>query len=176
MSSFLPSGGLSSTILLGGVSTVASAFKVGASKVIVEPSVLRIMLKAGAPLLMFKTYRDIVMEEKVGASILAEEDIPSLYLDKGLISLVHRPEETIPTEKKLLSIGLNEEEARTITLALSRPHDKLFLHRSIARKVAEEFDLEPSHPFMILIDSLRNGIINPRRFSELGARLVALTR
>ncbi len=175
MSSFLP-GGLSSTILLGAVSAVASAFKSGASKVIVEPSVLRIMLKVGAPLLMFKTYRDIVMEEKVGASILAEADISSLYLDKGLISLVHRPEETISTEKRLLSIGLNKEEAQTITLALSRPHDKLFLRQSIAREVAEEFDLKPFHPFMILVDSLRGGIINSKRFSELGARLAALIR
>ncbi len=166
-------GGSIATVFLGAASAIASAVNSMPLKVIIEPSVLKVMSLIGAPSLPMKTYHDIVMEKEIGAFKLLEGGIVSAYLRKNIITLVERPKRE-QFEKRLSSLPLNKEEILTMSLALNSSYDRLFLFRSKAREVARSLGLEPSPPSTILVDSLRRGIIGPNKFSNLSSKLLVL--
>ncbi len=170
-----PFGGSVATMFLGGAAALSSFVNRTALKVIVEPSVLRLMSLIGPPSLLVKTYYDIVMEKDTGVSALMKGDVSSAYLRENLVSLVERPKTKRGSrlEEKLSSLRLGREEVLTISLALSISHDRLFLLRPQARDVAKNLGLEPSPPFTILVDSLRRGVLSPNQFSDLAVKLLA---
>ncbi len=170
--SLVVSGSLS-TLLFGGAASLASALKATSSRIIVEPSVLKTMSLIGAPFLLARTYNKIVMEKDLGANALKDE-LSSNYIRERILNLINRSKKRGILEEKLVSMGLNREEAFTAILALSRSHDRVFISRPFARIIMKDLGLKPSPPLVALVDSLRKGIIRPKEFSVLYRKLFEL--
>ncbi len=127
----------------------------------------------GAPLLLAKTYNNIVMEKDLGVNALSD-GLSSRYIKSKVLTLINRSKERDLIENKLISMGLSKEETYTSILALSKSHDRLFLSKPFARTIVKDLGLSPSPPFVILVDSMRRGIIRPKEFSILYEKMSKL--
>ncbi len=131
------------------------------------------MSMIGAPLLLAKTYNNIIMERNLGASALKDE-FSSKYIREKIVNLVDRSKGRKILEGKLTSMGLNKEEIFTAILSLSKSHDRVFISRPFARIVIKDLGLNPSPPLIALVDSLRRGVISLKEFSILYGKLSEL--
>ncbi len=127
----------------------------------------------GAPLLLAKTYNNVTMEKDLGANSLSDE-LSSRYIRSKVLTLISRSKGRELIENKLLSMGLSKEEAFTSILALSKSYDRLFISRPFARTIVKDLGLNPSPPLIILVDSMRRGIIQPKEFSILYEKMSEL--
>ena len=164
-------GGAISSLIFGSVAAVGSAVSSVTSRVFVEPAVIVSLAGVGAPLLLGSTYDDILMEKDVCAPSL-DDKLRALYVESSLATLMEVNPEMAALAEKLEGAGLNSEESLTIASALGTPHDKLFLLRSKARRIAKSLRLNPVSPLGVTVDAFRRRIIKLDEFVRLASYYV----
>ncbi len=161
-------------MLFGGLASISAASKATSSKAIVQPEVIRAFTLAGFPWLMAKIYDDIVMDDESSAEFSLDGELPPYHVH-GLVTSVemHESMERLSKELSNAHMGLNEEEARIISLAAGSHHDRLFLMRSEARELARELGLNPSSPLVAVTEAMEKRLIDVESYMNLSIDLLS---
>ncbi len=156
-------------MLFGGLAALSAA-KATSSKVIVESEVFRLFPSMGFPWLLTKTYDDIVMDAESLAELVSDRELPP-YHKWELITPLKKNSPMNRLASLLREEGLTKGESRIISLAAGSHHDRLFLLRPKARRVAKSLNLNPSPPLVAATEALKKGVIDANEFTWLSWQL-----